>query len=212
LHPERGEATVIVNEDQLSKAIGKEGKNVRLAAKLTEWKIDLVSSREYHIRQRITDEMSMDLDEMTGVTTRIAGLLQEAGVTTIAGLAAVSLEDLLAIPGIGPKTAESLSATANVTLEELDRMIEQTVSEELAKVEAEEKPLFDESIFEAEPVEADEIPTEAEEVEEEVVLVGNPFEAFDEKVKPASEEAKVDQDQDQDQEKLDPFANSELDD
>ena len=39
-----GEATVVVNEDQLSKAIGKEGKNVRLAAKLTEWKIDLVSA------------------------------------------------------------------------------------------------------------------------------------------------------------------------
>mgnify|MGYP002062924146 CR=1 FL=1 len=36
-----------------SKAIGKEGKNVRLAAKLTEWKIDLVSSREYAIRERV---------------------------------------------------------------------------------------------------------------------------------------------------------------
>mgnify|MGYP000237619700 CR=1 FL=1 len=77
LHKDATEATVIVGDDQLSKAIGKEGKNVRLAAKLTEWKIDLVSSREYHIRQRVRSEVSMELDEMNGVTERLSGLLRE---------------------------------------------------------------------------------------------------------------------------------------
>ncbi|MBU1676056.1 transcription termination factor NusA [bacterium] len=149
------EATVVVNEDQLSKAIGKEGKNVRLAAKLTEWKIDLVSSREYHIRQRIKSEVSMELEEMNGVTERLAGLLREAGIHSIRELALVPTETLLAIPGIGPKTAESLQDTAIVTMEELDRIIETTVAEEVAKAEAEEKPLFDESLLGDESVDAE---------------------------------------------------------
>ncbi len=208
LYPEKGEATVIVNEDQLSKAIGKEGKNVRLAAKLTEWKIDLVSSREYHIRQRITDEMSMKLDEMTGVTERIAALLQEAGITSIAQLAEQPLENLLSIPGIGPKTAEALTTTARATLEELNHMIDQAVAEELAATEAEEKPLFDESIFDKEPLAADEIPDEITSAEEEVVLAGNPFEAFDDMVGSVSEQ----EEEEDTEQKLDPFANSELED
>jgi len=210
LYPEKGEATVIVNEDQLSKAIGKEGKNVRLAAKLTEWKIDLVSSREYHIRQRITEEMSMKLDEMTGVTERIAALLQEAGVTSIAKLAEQPFEKLLAIPGIGPKTAEALLTTATATLEELNHMIDQAVAEELAATEAEEKPLFDESIFDKEPLASDEVPDEIAGVEEDVVLAGNPFEAFDDLVGPASEGEQVEEEDSE--QKLDPFANSELED
>ena len=132
LHSDKGVATVIVNADQLSKAIGKEGKNVRLAAKLTEWKIDLISSREYHIRQRITDEMSMNLEEMAGVTPRLKGLLQEVGITTIEKLAEHTLEELMEIPGIGPKTAEALSGTAKATLDELERMVDEAVAAEVA--------------------------------------------------------------------------------
>jgi N utilization substance protein A len=147
LDEEAREATVVVNEDQLSKAIGKEGKNVRLAAKLTEWKIDLVSSREYHIRQRVRSEVSMELDEMNGVTERLSGLLREAGIDSIRALAMVPTETLLEIPGIGPKTAESLQDTAIVTMEELERIIETTVAEEIAQAEAEERPLFDESLL-----------------------------------------------------------------
>jgi N utilization substance protein A len=139
------EATVVVNEDQLSKAIGKEGKNVRLAAKLTEWKIDLVSSREHHIRQRVKSEVSMELDEMNGVSDKLAVILRGAGITTIAQLVAADHEFLVALPGIGPKTAETLHTTAYATMEELERIIESTVAEELALAEANEGPLFDES-------------------------------------------------------------------
>ncbi len=172
------EATVVVNEDQLSKAIGKEGKNVRLAAKLTEWKIDLVSSREYHIRQRIKSEVSMELEEMNGVTERISGLLQEAGIDSIRALALASTETLLEIPGIGPKTAESLQDTALVTMEELDRIIETTVAEEIAQAEADEKPLFDESLL------SEEAPAEAEDVvaaveEDAAPPAGDVFRDFD---------------------------------
>jgi N utilization substance protein A len=206
LHSEKGEVTVIVNEDQLSKAIGKEGKNVRLAAKLTEWRIDLVSSREYHIRQQISDEMSMKLEEMPGVTDRIKVLLEGAGITTIAKLAETPLETLMDIQTIGPKTAEALTTTASATLEELNRMVEQAVAEELAKTEAEEKPLFDESIFSEEPVGVEEIAEGVTAPEEELVVASNPFEAFDEMVGPEHEE------DEELPEKVDPFTDAKLED
>ena len=131
------EATVVVNEDQLSKAIGKEGKNVRLAAKLTEWKIDLVSSREYHIRQRVRQEVSLDLEEMSGVSEKVANALREAGFETIQSLAEADPEALLDVKGVGPKTVDSLLATAQATLDELERIIDSTVVEELAQAAAE---------------------------------------------------------------------------
>lgn len=204
----RREATVIVNDDQLSKAIGKEGKNVRLAAKLTEWKINLMSSKEWHIRQRVAGEMAMELEEMAGVTARIAGLLREAGIEEISELAQATHEQLEAIPGIGPKTAEALLSTARATLEELQSQIEQTVKEELAKAQAEEKPLFDESIFgdeaqaAAAPVEAE--PTGPEDVQ---LPEGGLFEDFDAKVNsdPAAED-------EEEGPKVNPFAGGELDD
>jgi len=212
LHPEKGEATVIVNDDQLSKAIGKEGKTVRLAAKLTEWKIDLVSSREHQIRQRVTDEMSMKLVEMTGITERLAGLLAEAGLTSIERLARAKPDELLDISGIGPKTAEALQATASATLDELARMIEETVAEELAKAEEEEKPLFDESIFgdEAEIVTeetSDSDLPDVPEVQEEVVVEGDPFRAFDDMVEPEEQPEEVTPEP---AETVDPFKGGEL--
>lgn len=225
LNQDRGEATVIVNDDQLSKAIGKEGKNVRLAAKLTQWKIDLVSSREYHIRQRVVDEMSMNLEEMTGVTARISGLLADVGISTIAHLAGASREALLEIPGIGPKTAEALSATATATLDELNRMIEETVTEELAQAEAEEKPLFDESIFDEE--EGADVSGEADEEDmperqEDITIEGDPFKAFDENVsfeedtteegENSEEDSEKDSEKEPEEIKVDPFEGTELED
>ncbi len=181
LNEAAGEATVVVNEDQLSKAIGKEGKNVRLAAKLTEWKIDLVSSREYHIRQRIKSEVSMELEEMNGITERLGGLLRESGIMTIRDLALANSEHLLGIAGVGPKTAESLQTTAIVTMEELDRIIETTVAEELTQVEADEKPLFDESLLEEEAIE--ETPVEvAESVESEDLPAEDVFRDFESRI------------------------------
>jgi len=212
LHRERGEATVIVGDDQLSKAIGKEGKNVRLAAKLTEWKIDLVSAREYGVRQRVTEEISMKLSEMSEVTEEVLVRLEEVGIMTIEQLASETIERLANIEGLDEETADALLATARATQGELKRIIEKTVTEELEKEAADERGLFDDEMFDADaaPAEGDGADAEGEESgEEPAAPVADPFADF-----PA--DSGEDEDggdaQDEEKPKVDPFSNTELDD
>lgn len=206
LYRDRNEATVIVNEDQLSKAIGKEGKNVRLAAKLTEWKIDLVSSREYAVRQRVTEEMSMKLSEMEGIGEDLLVLLEAVGITTIEDLASATPERLAEIEGLDAETVETLLTTARVTVQELRKMIEKAVAEEVARAAAEEKPLFDEEALQDVPVEDGDqgLPASPDDV-----TVGEDiFKDFPGEDAPAPDGGSA-----QDDGKVaDPFANTELDD
>jgi len=211
LHRDRNEATVVVGEDQLSKAIGKEGKNVRLAAKLTEWKIDLVSTREFAVRQRVIDEMSMKLGEMEGVGEELLILLEEVGITTIELLADASLEKLQEIPGLEEDSAESLMATAQVTRDELHKMIDKTIAEEMEKAAAEERPLFDEEALGDEGADGEDI---EEAVKEPQVPEGDIFKDFpaEDDGEDAASGAKDGDEKDDEEKKPDPFANTELDD
>jgi transcription termination/antitermination protein NusA len=189
LNHERREATVVVAEDQLSKAIGKEGKNVRLAAKLTEWKIDLISAREYSVRQRVAQEVSMDLEEMSALTPEMAKALRQAGIESIEALARVDVAALSGIPGIGAENASWLKDTASDTLEELKRMIEETVAAEMGKEVG--KDLFDESVMSEDAETLDDIHETAEAVALEAAAeaaAANPFQDFDQKVESADED------------------------
>jgi len=195
LSHDKREATVIVTEDQLSKAIGKEGKNVRLAAKLTEWKIDLMSTREFSVRQRIADEMSMELEEMTGLSAETAKALSEAGVYSISDLARAADEQLEAVADLELEEALAFRETARATLDELANQIEKAVQEELAAMEAEQRALFDESQWEGGAEASDAVEAEAEEsedaapAEEEAAPAHDPFADFDTKLEPATAEA-----------------------
>ena len=94
-------AEILVQDDQLSLAIGKKGQNVRLASKLIGWKLDVRS-----MSQRIP------LGDLDGVGEKTEALLKEAGINNLKDLIKASPEDLAKIPGIGPKTAEKIIASA----------------------------------------------------------------------------------------------------
>ena len=105
---------VIVDDTQLSLAIGKKGQNVRLAAKLLGWKIDIKSEEEK--RQEVEQQMqalsggpSTPIEQVTELGEGIIQKLVAAGITTVESLADMTPEQLEEIPGIGEKTLERIS-------------------------------------------------------------------------------------------------------
>ncbi len=110
---------VIVDDTQLSLAIGKKGQNVRLAAKLLGWKIDIKSEEEK--RQEVESAMAalvpagapvsvlIDL----GLAEKIVEKLIESSVGTVEKLGSMTPEELEAIPGIGPQVVEKILVAVN---------------------------------------------------------------------------------------------------
>jgi len=104
---------VIVDDTQLSLAIGKKGQNVRLAAKLLGWKIDIKSEEEK--RQEVEQQMSgfnapsTAIEQVTELGAAIIEKLVAAGITTVESLADMTPEQLEEVPGIGEKTVEKIS-------------------------------------------------------------------------------------------------------
>src|SRR6201994_597636 len=105
---------VIVDDSQLSLAIGKKGQNVRLAAKLLGWKIDIKSEEEK--RQEVEQQMqaltggpSTPIEQVIELGETIIQKLVAAGITTVESLADMTPEQLEEIPGIGEKTLEKIS-------------------------------------------------------------------------------------------------------
>ncbi len=138
---------VVVEDDQLSLAIGKDGQNVRLASKLSGWQIDLITSRDLEQQERLQEHLTMVIEEMVGVAPKMAEKLKSAGITTVQKFAKATEEELLAIPGLGPKTLTKLRETAQGTIEELEKALEELIekeNEERKRAKEAEKPLFDE--------------------------------------------------------------------
>jgi len=110
---EEKKAEVIVSNDMLSLAIGKSGHNVRLAARLTGWHIDVKSEeqKKQETEQKIATKTSA-LEQLEGISEKTIDLLVQAGFTNINKIAELNPEDLTTLPGIGEKTAEKIIEAA----------------------------------------------------------------------------------------------------
>ncbi len=121
----------VVDEDQLSLAIGRNGQNVRLASELTGWKIDLYSSREWMERGAeggifapLPGDEAADvrLSEIEGMAASTVAILEEGGYRTLNDIIDLERDDFIKLPGI--------------TLDDADRLM--TIIDELTEEGSEE--------------------------------------------------------------------------
>ncbi len=105
-------AEVIVADDQLSLAIGKKGQNVRLAAKLTGWNIDIRSKSE------IEEVKEIPIIEIDGIGPKTEKALKKAGYDTVGKIIKLDLKELIDVKGVGKKTAEKILKSAKELMEQ----------------------------------------------------------------------------------------------
>ena len=113
LNDEEKYMEIVVADDQLSLAIGKRGQNVRLASKLTGWKIDIKSASKM---EKLSEEVVERLTTLPGVGEIIARVLYDEGFYTIEDVAEADGEELGRICGIGEKKGEKIVEAARVTV------------------------------------------------------------------------------------------------
>jgi transcription termination/antitermination protein NusA len=127
LDKESRKALVTVDDDQLSLAIGKKGQNVRLAAKLTGWDIDIKSKaaladaaapkpeeeiaavkEESKAKKEKVKQKESDISSLPGIGPKTVRLLEDAKLDSVEAIASSSIEEITRIKGIGEKTAEKI--------------------------------------------------------------------------------------------------------
>lgn len=107
---------IIVPDDQLSLAIGKKGQNVRLAAKLTHWKIDIKGETEFkkeleekeHKKKEKEEELSKVLSGVPGIGTHMVDLFIKNNFKSVKDVLDAGVDGLLVIPGIADKKGEKI--------------------------------------------------------------------------------------------------------
>jgi N utilization substance protein A len=138
----------VVEDDQLSLAIGKKGQNVRLASALIGLKIEIKGETE--VKGEVAEALTRMLQasrvrqtavaEIPGVTEKMAEKLAGAGVASLADLLEKSAAELAEIPGIGEATAEKVLDAARAAEEEIrnPQPVEEETEEE-GEISAEEE-------------------------------------------------------------------------
>ncbi len=111
-------AEVLVPDEQLSLAIGKDGQNIRLACRLTGWSLEVKSEGQKGAERKETAAAEAGaLSELEGIGPKTAELLVKGGMTDIHRIAQMKPEDLTTLQGIGEKTAAKIIASAKAWAE-----------------------------------------------------------------------------------------------
>ena len=134
---ELGRATVVVRDDQLSLAIGKRGQNVRLAARLTGWDIDILTPTEF---TKGVETMYSTLQEVGGVTEEMTDKLAALGMVSVFDIEEVGAEVLMTELGVDEAVAaemvEKASAKAKIVAEQQQKDKEEAEKKRRAETEA----------------------------------------------------------------------------
>jgi N utilization substance protein A len=106
---------IMVEDDQLSLAIGRKGQNVRLAAQLTGWRLDIISKTKLAKR---TSDSTFNLQHIEGVNDTMAQAIYQAGYLNVRQVAEATIENLMKIPGYdATESAEKLKERAQGVVE-----------------------------------------------------------------------------------------------
>lgn len=112
-------ALVIVPDDQLAIAIGKDWQNIKLASRLTGWNLEVKSeSQKAKEAEEAAAATQGVIAGIEGIGPKTAEILQKAGYTSVEAIAAVEPEHLAALQGIGEKTAAKIIESAKKYLEQ----------------------------------------------------------------------------------------------
>ena len=141
LDDESNRIEVVVDEKQLSLAIGRRGQNVRLASQLTGWDIDIMTdTEESERRQKEFSERTNTFMEKLNCDEVIAQLLATEGFASIEEVAYVELEEIAQIEGFTEETATTIQSQARDYLQRIEnerdaRRRELGVADEVAEVQ-----------------------------------------------------------------------------
>jgi N utilization substance protein A len=127
---ELGRATVVVRDDQLSLAIGKRGQNVRLAARLTGWDVDILTPEEF---TKGVETMYATIQSVEGVTEPMADKLAALGMVSVFDIEEVGQEVLMNELGIDEAKAAAVVETCSVKAKEVAAQQQKDKEEKAAK-------------------------------------------------------------------------------
>jgi N utilization substance protein A len=110
----------VLDDDQISLAIGKGGQNRRLAVRLTGYDIQTVKEEEYQKLMAAEESIETPLDEECGLTAKVINTLHLGGYESIPAVLRAGAEKLTELPGIGSKTAEKIIQTLEAKMNSLN--------------------------------------------------------------------------------------------
>jgi N utilization substance protein A len=135
-----GRMELVVPDEKLSLAIGRKGQNVRLAAQLTGWKLDIISESKF---KQMEEESITALSLIDGVDDNIAKAMYRLGFRALEEVAEAGVEELAAIPGLGnQEAAGKIKENAEATMERLRQERIQAASQKTEPLTDRERLMF----------------------------------------------------------------------